>query len=471
MRAAEARRAASTITRSSIRLSFAGGQVDCTMKTSRPRTFSMSSMLHSPSLKRPTNARPSGICRLRAMSCDNAGLALPANSASVSLVLIVPCAASCDGASCPSRARTAVRANWLGWKDSNLRMAGSKPAALPLGDTPAPAPPRRKAGAGAHLTAASGAPPVWQLFVRRRGVQAPCDEAHPPIWDLRRETFGLCGAAEHRENAGAGAGHAGGCKTRQPVERIGHRRRACPHHRLAVVAAARVKKAAYCDEGRISCQFSALENFAGADTDPWIDDQVPALGQLHGGQAFADTLRPCGRTLNKNRHIRTQGEPQAGQLVEFEPAPPQLVQGQKCRGRIRAAAAQTRPQRYALVHVDGGAKRRAGRLLEDTRRAQRQIGLRRHLARPFRSFETPIGTHRDAEGVRQVDQLKEGLQLVIAVGAAPGDVQKKIELRGGWPACCRCRGHGCQVSTSSRTRTLSRCRVSRAGNDSPPLLA
>ena len=28
------------------------------------------------------------------------------------------------------------RKNWLGWQDSNLRMAGSKPAALPLGDTP-----------------------------------------------------------------------------------------------------------------------------------------------------------------------------------------------------------------------------------------------------------------------------------------------------------------------------------------------
>src|SRR5258708_12237588 len=25
---------------------------------------------------------------------------------------------------------------WLGWKDSNLRMAGSKPASLPLGQTP-----------------------------------------------------------------------------------------------------------------------------------------------------------------------------------------------------------------------------------------------------------------------------------------------------------------------------------------------
>src|ERR1700723_3135866 len=36
-----------------------------------------------------------------------------------------------------SNRRTAPTAIiWLGWKDSNLRMAGSKPAALPLGDTP-----------------------------------------------------------------------------------------------------------------------------------------------------------------------------------------------------------------------------------------------------------------------------------------------------------------------------------------------
>ena len=26
--------------------------------------------------------------------------------------------------------------NWLGWQDSNLRMTGSKPVALPLGDIP-----------------------------------------------------------------------------------------------------------------------------------------------------------------------------------------------------------------------------------------------------------------------------------------------------------------------------------------------
>ena len=40
MLAAEARRQASASTSSSIRLSLTGGQVDCTMNTSRPRTFS-----------------------------------------------------------------------------------------------------------------------------------------------------------------------------------------------------------------------------------------------------------------------------------------------------------------------------------------------------------------------------------------------------------------------------------------------
>ena len=29
---------------------------------------------------------------------------------------------------------------WLGWQDSNLRMAASKAAALPLGDTPTSVP-------------------------------------------------------------------------------------------------------------------------------------------------------------------------------------------------------------------------------------------------------------------------------------------------------------------------------------------
>ncbi len=29
-----------------------------------------------------------------------------------------------------------IRSTWLGWRDSNPRMLGPKPSALPLGDTP-----------------------------------------------------------------------------------------------------------------------------------------------------------------------------------------------------------------------------------------------------------------------------------------------------------------------------------------------
>ena len=42
----------------SIRLSLVGAHVDCRMKTSRPRTFSSSSTITSPSEKRPTTQRP-----------------------------------------------------------------------------------------------------------------------------------------------------------------------------------------------------------------------------------------------------------------------------------------------------------------------------------------------------------------------------------------------------------------------------
>ncbi len=52
-RAADARWHASAMIKSSMRFSFTGGHVGCTMKTSRPRTFSMISTLISPSLKRP----------------------------------------------------------------------------------------------------------------------------------------------------------------------------------------------------------------------------------------------------------------------------------------------------------------------------------------------------------------------------------------------------------------------------------
>ena len=54
-----------------------GAQVDCMIKTSRPRTLSMISTRVSPSLKRETRALPRGMPRRRVTASANAGLALP----------------------------------------------------------------------------------------------------------------------------------------------------------------------------------------------------------------------------------------------------------------------------------------------------------------------------------------------------------------------------------------------------------
>jgi hypothetical protein len=62
MRPAELRRQASAMISSSIRLSFAGAQVDCTRNTSRPRTLLWISTRISPSENRPTIESDSG-CR------------------------------------------------------------------------------------------------------------------------------------------------------------------------------------------------------------------------------------------------------------------------------------------------------------------------------------------------------------------------------------------------------------------------
>src|SRR4051794_20613389 len=79
MAAAEARRSASQMMSSSIKLSFTGEYVGLITYVSSPRTFSRISQNVSPSLKRETRASPSGVSSTFAISAANAGLALPVN--------------------------------------------------------------------------------------------------------------------------------------------------------------------------------------------------------------------------------------------------------------------------------------------------------------------------------------------------------------------------------------------------------
>ena len=80
---------------------------------------------------------------------------------------------------------------WLGWQDSNLRMPGSKPGALPLGDTPIPEDSRTgvRALMGALFC-------VWACTLSNAGQVRPaparCRRPAPKsirVWPLRRVPF------------------------------------------------------------------------------------------------------------------------------------------------------------------------------------------------------------------------------------------------------------------------------------------
>src|SRR5476651_2186582 len=225
------------------------------MNTSRPRTFSISSTLTSPSLKRPTSARPSCTCKCRAISWASDGFDLPVNTA-------------IDNESNSLLCDMDVALNWLGWKDSNLRMAGSKPAALPLGDTPA------------------------KPLMHGGAIQPPRNESRPAIRHASRNIPSVRLARERGKDARSGSREARPRRLREPLKRLANLRIARAHHRLAIVVAARFQKAAYCDELGISCQFRGLEYLGRSDRDARTDDDIPPRWQLHRRQPIAPPFRP-----------------------------------------------------------------------------------------------------------------------------------------------------------------------------------
>jgi hypothetical protein len=120
MRLEEARFSASIMMRSSIRFVFPGVQIDCTTKTSIPRTLSSISTWISPSLKFRTSAFPREIPRNWQISLARGTLEFPVKIRISSIL-----------------SPFLSEKNWLGREDSNLRMRVPKTRVLPLDDAPA----------------------------------------------------------------------------------------------------------------------------------------------------------------------------------------------------------------------------------------------------------------------------------------------------------------------------------------------
>src|SRR6266404_4455606 len=87
MEPADARLSASIMMSSSIRLLFAGEQVDCTTKQLTPRTFSPISTKISPSENEVTSHRPGRASTVRQIASESSRLPLPLKMVSA---LIIP---------------------------------------------------------------------------------------------------------------------------------------------------------------------------------------------------------------------------------------------------------------------------------------------------------------------------------------------------------------------------------------------
>src|SRR6202140_2195051 len=234
------------------------------------------------------------------MSCASAGFAFPVNSASGSDSTI-----------------TVPKSIYSGW-------GGRVRTSAWLDQNPLPDP------------LATPQQSFTQHRMQRRAIQSARDKTAPSVWNSRRDALRILGALEAGEDARTGTGHARRDRravridlSTQPRERLGHLRAARAYYRFKDVDGAAFGKGAYCDDGRISCQFRGLEDLSGAHADPGMNHQKPARRQFHRDDPPPTALAPGRIPKNEHRPVGPQLHSQHRQPFQVQIAPPQGVERQQ----------------------------------------------------------------------------------------------------------------------------------------------
>ena len=272
------------------------------------------------------------------------------------------------------------RKNWLGWKDSNLRMAGSKPAALPLGDTPTWNQQPR--------TRAADSQPVANLSSKGESFSPRAKKAFRRRRQLAQNFAAVIHRLDGQKNTGPSTRQARGTIPRQPIERTRHLRISAPNHAQAVVPSTGRQEAVNCDGRRIPCQFRILKYLRRADTDIRLQNQIVSLWR---GQR-ADT-RASGAPRPLPPRPRGRGRIRAHPPPTSVRAPPDLSRG-RCRfhkwlsATKQVAASELPPPKppptgILLQHADVGAQGCSRwRLAAPGPRARKDPPPRRHRRYP-----------------------------------------------------------------------------------------
>ena len=164
----------------------------------------------------------------------------------------------------------------------------------------------------------------------------------------------------------------------------------------------------------------------GGDRDIGIDHEIPVFREFHRFQLLAHALTPGGEAAHEYRHVGAQVQTCLGELVRRQTRVPQAIQGHQGRGRIGTAAPQSSADGDSFIHADVRAQGTAAKFPEQFCRPDHQVILLPHLAVIAQAPDAAIPRHGNRQLVSQVQELEHGLQQVVAIVPAPGDVQKMV---------------------------------------------
>ncbi|MND72335.1 hypothetical protein D3C81_1408680 [compost metagenome] len=157
---------------------------------------------------------------------------------------------------------------------------------------------------------------------------------------------------------------------------------------------------------------------------------IPGFFRVDRGQLFAHTFGERRVAANENRDIGTQRKAQFSQLIFAAIKLPQMVQAEQGGGRIRAATTDSAAHGQDFGQPDVGAQGAAGQLLQLACSLDDQVAVVGHVFNVAVQADLAIVADGELQFVSMVEELEQGLQLVIPVRAATEDVQHQVEL--GW---------------------------------------
>ncbi|MCY1415302.1 hypothetical protein D9M71_307800 [compost metagenome] len=167
------------------------------------------------------------------------------------------------------------------------------------------------------------------------------------------------------------------------------------------------------------------------------EHDIPGFLGFYRGQYFPHALGERRMAAYENRHVGAQFQAQGSQLVFAAIQLPQVIEPQQRGGRIGAAATDPAAHGQDFFQPDIGPQRAAAKCLQLPGCPDDEIAFMGDVI----DFAVKTDFAVLAQGERQlvgvVEELKQRLQFVITVGAAPEDVQHQVELGRSGQGQCR----------------------------------